>query len=62
MSKAFFNKLLLKQIVRKIEIFDNYKTSFILIKNPDSQNHTKYIDMTNVLSYTSSNKRKKTRN
>lgn len=38
------NKLLLEQVVRKINIFGDNKTSLILIRDIESQNPTKQID------------------
>ena len=43
--RRFLNKLLSKQAVKKIEMFDNNKTNFILTRNPKSQNRSKNIDV-----------------
>lgn len=40
------------QAVRKIKMFDDNKMSLTLTSNPKSQNYIKYIDMTDVLSFT----------
>lgn len=45
-----------------MEILDDNKTSPILIKNPESQNRTKYIDMTDAPSFTRPDKRRRTKN
>lgn len=62
MGKVLLNKLFLKQAIRKIEMLNNNKTSLILIKDPESQNRTKYINMTDTPLYTRSNRKKRTRN
>lgn len=36
------------QAVRKIKMLNNNKTSFILIRDPESQNCTKHIDVTDA--------------
>lgn len=43
--RQFLNELLFDQTVRKIEMLRDNKTSFILIKNPESQNCTKHINV-----------------
>lgn len=43
--RKFLNKLLSNQVIKKIKILKNNKTSFTLIKNLKSQNQIKYIDM-----------------
>lgn len=61
-GKAFPDKLILEQTVRKIEINDDNEMSLILIRDLVSQNCTKHIDKMDTLSYARSNKRKRTRN
>lgn len=39
------NKLLLKQVVKKIKILRDNKTSLTLTKDSKSQNYTKHIDV-----------------
>lgn len=39
------NKLRLEHAIKKMEIFGDNKTSLILIKDPESQNRTKSIDI-----------------
>lgn len=58
----FPNKFFPELPVRKIEMFDNNKISLILTKDPESQNCTKYIDITNAASYIRSGRKKRTRN
>lgn len=43
--QRFLNELLSNQAVRKMEMLGDNKISLILIKNPESQNYTKYIDV-----------------
>ena len=43
--QRFLNKLLPKQVVRRMKIFGDNETSLILTKNPESQNRTKYINV-----------------
>lgn len=62
MGKALPNKLLAEQAVRKIEMFNDNKTSFILIRDPVNQNYTKHFDITYTLSYARSGTKRRTRN
>lgn len=41
--QKFLNKILPNQVVRKMEILGDNKTSLALTKDPKSQNHTKLI-------------------
>lgn len=41
----FLNKLLPKQIVRKMEMLGDNEMSLMLIKDCESLNHTKHIDI-----------------
>lgn len=41
----FLNELLLEQAIKRIEILGNNEISLILIKNLESQNHTKHINI-----------------
>lgn len=43
--QKFLNKQHLEQTVRRIEIFRDNKTNLILMRNSESQNYTKHIDI-----------------
>lgn len=43
--QRLLNKLLSKQVIRKMEILDDNKTTLTLTKDPKSQNYIKYIDV-----------------
>lgn len=43
--RYFLNEILPEKTIKKIKMFDNHKTSFILIKNLKIQNCTKHIDI-----------------
>lgn len=43
--QRLLNKLLPEQAIRKIEIVGDNKTSLGLMKDPESQNRTKHIDV-----------------
>lgn len=43
--RYFLNKLLLKQVIKKIEMFVDNKTSLIQTKNPESQNCTEHTNV-----------------
>ena len=43
--QRFLNELLTEQALRKIEMLGNNKMSFTLIKDRESQNCTKHIDV-----------------
>ena len=62
MGKALSDKLLSEQAVRKMEMLDDNKISFTLTSDPESQNRTKHINMTDALSCARSGRRKRTRN
>lgn len=62
MGKVLPDKLLSDWVIRKIKMLDNNKTNLTLTRDPESQNHTKHINMINALSYTRSSRRKRTGN
>lgn len=62
MGKALPNKLLLEQVIKKVEMLDNNKTSLILIRNPENQNRSKHIHMTDRPSYSRSGRKSRTKN
>ena len=62
MGKTLSNKLLPEQAVRKIEMLDDNKMSLTLTRDPESQNCTKHIDVTDAPSCARSDRRRKTRN
>lgn len=43
--RCFLNELLPEQVVRRMEMLGDKKTSLTLTKDPESQNRTKHIDM-----------------
>lgn len=43
--QRFLNKWFSKQVVKKIDMLENNKTSFTLTKNPKSRNPMKYINI-----------------
>lgn len=61
MNKAFPNKLLIEQAVRKMKMVDDNKTNFTY-KDPESQTCTKPINVTDGSSYANSSRKRRTRN
>ena len=61
-GKALSDELLPKQVVRKIEMLNDNKTSLTLTRDPVSQNCTKHIDVTDAPSCARSGRRRRTRN
>lgn len=41
--RKFLNKLMSEQIIRKIKMLGDNEMSFMLTKDPESQNHVNYI-------------------
>lgn len=45
LARRFLNKLFSEQVLKKIKMPNDNKTSFTLIKNPKSQNYTEHINV-----------------
>lgn len=43
--RRFLNELLLDQVIRKMKMFEDNKTSFTLTKDPKSQNTMRHINV-----------------